>query len=73
VVVGSACNLCTALPEVPVGLLKAWGGVLYYETSVREEINVAEVFEDVIRQMVKVGVGREDDGRKRRRRKCIVV
>jgi hypothetical protein len=53
--------------------LKAWGGVLYYKTSVREEINVAEVFEDVIRQMVKVGVGREDDRRKRRRKKCCLM
>ncbi|BGP58296.1 hypothetical protein JCM8202_000942 [Rhodotorula sphaerocarpa] len=36
-----------------VAVSKGWGGVPYYETSARKEINVNEIFEDVVRQMVK--------------------
>ncbi|GAA5915335.1 hypothetical protein JCM8208_001701 [Rhodotorula glutinis] len=39
--------------EVAVNLSRSWGGVPYYETSARKEINVAAIFEDVVRQMIK--------------------
>ncbi|GAA6059196.1 hypothetical protein JCM10212_005541 [Sporobolomyces blumeae] len=39
--------------EVAVELSKSWGGVPYYETSSRREINVEEVFQDITRQMIK--------------------
>ncbi|GAA6054679.1 hypothetical protein JCM3770_006383 [Rhodotorula araucariae] len=39
--------------DVAVNLSRSWGGVPYYETSARKEINVTEIFEDVVRQMIK--------------------
>ncbi|BGP43627.1 Ras-related protein rsr1 [Rhodotorula kratochvilovae] len=39
--------------EVAVNLSRSWGGVPYYESSARKEINVTEIFEDVVRQMIK--------------------
>ncbi|TNY17326.1 putative ras-related protein RSR1 [Rhodotorula diobovata] len=39
--------------EVAVHLSRSWGGVPYYETSARKEINVNAIFEDVVRQMIK--------------------
>ena len=74
--VGTKCDLYPErqVPrEVAVGLSKAWGGVPYYETSARKEINVVEVFEDVMRQMVKVGAGRETEKGKKGKGKCVVV
>ncbi|GAA5926681.1 uncharacterized protein JCM15063_000342 [Sporobolomyces koalae] len=56
VLVGSKLDLVNERQvkrEVAVELSKAWGGVPYYETSSRKEINVEEVFADVTRQMIK--------------------
>ncbi|GJN94470.1 hypothetical protein Rhopal_007550-T1 [Rhodotorula paludigena] len=39
--------------DAAVQLSRSWGGVPYYETSARKEINVTEIFEDVVRQMIK--------------------
>ncbi|POY75391.1 hypothetical protein BMF94_1548 [Rhodotorula taiwanensis] len=39
--------------EAAVAVSQSWGGVPYYETSARREINVTEIFADVVRQMVK--------------------
>ncbi|GAA5906278.1 hypothetical protein JCM6882_002691 [Rhodosporidiobolus microsporus] len=39
--------------EVAINLSRSWGGVPFYETSARKEINVTEIFEDVVRQLVK--------------------
>ncbi|GAA5834490.1 hypothetical protein JCM11251_007021 [Rhodosporidiobolus azoricus] len=39
--------------EVAINLSRSWGGVPFYETSARKEINVTEIFEDVVRQMIK--------------------
>ncbi|GAA5919243.1 hypothetical protein JCM1841_006515 [Sporobolomyces salmonicolor] len=56
VLVGSKLDL-TQERQVPrntaVELSRSWGGIPYYETSSRKEINVTEVFEDVTRQMIK--------------------
>lgn len=40
--------------EIPVALTtQTWGGTPYYETSARKDLNVAPVFEDVLRQIVR--------------------
>ncbi|GAA5834126.1 hypothetical protein JCM3766R1_004466 [Sporobolomyces carnicolor] len=56
VLVGSKLDLINERQvkrEVAVQLSQSWGGVPYYETSSRKEINVEEVFADVTRQMIK--------------------
>ncbi|GAA5993893.1 hypothetical protein JCM5350_000112 [Sporobolomyces pararoseus] len=56
VLVGSKLDLINERQvkrEVAVNLSQQWGGVPYYETSSRKEINVEEVFADVTRQMIK--------------------
>ena len=52
-----------------------WGGVPFYETSARKEINIQEVFEDVVRQMIKSGAGepRAQEGRRPKQRKCLIL
>ncbi|GAA6015747.1 hypothetical protein JCM11491_002464 [Sporobolomyces phaffii] len=56
VLVGSKLDLVherQVQQEVAVNLSQSWGGVPYYETSSRREINIEEVFADVTRQMIK--------------------
>ncbi|GAA5872090.1 hypothetical protein JCM16303_000972 [Sporobolomyces ruberrimus] len=56
VLVGSKLDLVNERQvkrEVAVALSQSWGGVPYYETSSRREINIEEVFADVTRQMIK--------------------
>ncbi|GAA5901383.1 uncharacterized protein JCM6883_000195 [Sporobolomyces salmoneus] len=56
VLVGSKLDLINERQvkrEVAVQLSQSWGGVPYYETSSRKEINIEEVFADITRQMIK--------------------
>ncbi|SCV74599.1 BQ2448_7628 [Microbotryum intermedium] len=77
VLCGNKCDLGAErqVPrDVAVGLSRAWGGVPYYETSARKEINIQEVFEDVVRQMIQAGVGTKSRDRgSKHARKCVVV
>ncbi|KAM0789742.1 hypothetical protein ACM66B_006597 [Microbotryomycetes sp. NB124-2] len=86
VLIGNKCDL-TSERQVPrdvaIRLSQQWGGVPYYETSARRQINIQDVFEDIIRQMIKAGAGggaaRSRDGpagseRKRNKRmKCTIL
>ncbi|ORY52191.1 putative ras-related protein RSR1 [Leucosporidium creatinivorum] len=77
VLVGNKCDLVSErqVPrEVAVGLSRAWGGVPYYETSARKEINIHECFEDICRQMIKAGSSLpQREERRKRSRKCVVI
>jgi len=56
VLVGNKCDLIQErqVPrDVGVALSGLWGGVPYYETSARKRVNVEEVFEDVLRQIIR--------------------
>lgn len=56
--------------------MQTWGGVPYYETSARQQINVAEVFEDVLRQIIRCKTQCEEEKRRTKREKkkrCIVL
>jgi GTPase SAR1 family protein len=65
--------------EIPVALTtQTWGGVPYYETSARRNINVANVFEDVLRQIIRQKTANEEERRKvkerkKSRMKCIIL
>ncbi|GAA6052920.1 Ras-related protein RSR1 [Rhodotorula toruloides] len=61
--------------EVAVNLSKSWGGVPYYETSARKEINVNEIFEDVVRQMIKAdhATPRRNRSNRPAKRKCTIL
>lgn len=71
-------NERTVPREIPVALTtQTWGGVPYYETSARKNINVANVFEDVLRQIIRQKSSIEEQRRLRSKArkgsKCIVV
>ncbi|GAA5982772.1 hypothetical protein JCM11641_007783 [Rhodosporidiobolus odoratus] len=82
VLVGNKLDL-TAERQVPrdvaIDLSRSWGGVPYYESSARKEINVTELFEDLTRQCVKqdhvAGRNRRSSGNRRRDRprKCTIL
>ncbi|GAA6034764.1 hypothetical protein JCM8097_001158 [Rhodosporidiobolus ruineniae] len=69
--------------EVAINLSRAWGGVPFYETSARKEINVNEIFEDLTRQLIKADMSRGASGPAGRRgrrggegkrgRKCTIL
>ncbi|CAD6584892.1 MAG: Ras- protein rsr1 [Cyphobasidiales sp. Tagirdzhanova-0007] len=65
--------------EIPVALTtQTWGGVPYYETSARNNINVSAVFEDVLRQIVRQKTARDEVIRrqreeKKKKSKCIIL
>ncbi|GAA5874760.1 hypothetical protein JCM8547_005204 [Rhodosporidiobolus lusitaniae] len=64
--------------EVAINLSRSWGGVPFYETSARREINVNEIFEDVCRQMLKNDAVSGGGARNRRsggakKRKCTIL
>lgn len=68
VLVGNKCDLIAErqVPrEAAIRLSQAWGGVPFYETSARKEINISQVFDDVLRQMIKAAAGdpRRNSGR----------
>ncbi|SCZ98324.1 BZ3500_MvSof-1268-A1-R1_Chr3-2g06296 [Microbotryum saponariae] len=77
VLCGNKCDLGAErqVPrDVAVGLSRAWGGVPYYETSARKEINIREVFEDIVRQMIKAGVGTKYKERgSRHSKRCVII
>jgi GTPase SAR1 family protein len=52
--------------------------VPYYEASARKNVNVAEVFEDVLRQIIRQKSHAEEERRMKRqqrkgKRKCVIV
>lgn len=68
--------------EIPVALTtQTWGGVPYYETSARRDINVGHVFEDVLRQVIRLrsstGALQSDEERRKKRKaggmKCVIL
>jgi len=68
--------------EIPVALTtQSWGGVPYYESSARRNVNVANVFEDVLRQIIRQRSVAEENGRReresrkasRRGRGCVIL
>ncbi|BGP20298.1 Ras-related protein rsr1 [Rhodosporidiobolus nylandii] len=66
--------------DVAINLSRSWGGVPFYETSARKEINVTEIFEDVVRQCVKVDHAagsarnrRSGGSGRREKRKCSIL
>lgn len=63
--------------ELPVALTtREWGGVPYYETSARKNINVEGVFEDVLRQIIRAKTRTEEIKRRekeRRKKKCVIL
>ncbi|GAA5846755.1 hypothetical protein JCM5353_008825 [Sporobolomyces roseus] len=67
VLVGSKLDLTNERQvsrETAVNLSREWGGVPYYETSSRREINIEEVFADVTRQMIKAEQANPTKGRR---------
>lgn len=76
VLVGNKCDIFSErqVPrEVAIALATNWGDeVPYYETSAKKEINIQACFEDVVRQMIKAGVGREEKVKKRKS-KCVLM
>ncbi|KAI5479528.1 Ras-related protein Rap-1B [Pseudohyphozyma bogoriensis] len=68
--VGNKCDLTTErqVPrEAAITVSRAWGGVPYYETSARKEINISQLFEDILRQMIKAGAGEQRAGEKKKK------
>ncbi|KAK9893765.1 ras related protein 1b [Cystobasidium minutum MCA 4210] len=65
--------------EIPVALTaQTWRGVPYYETSARKNLNVANVFEDVVRQIIRQKSMAEEEKRARKaqrksKRKCVIL
>ncbi|GAA6008370.1 hypothetical protein JCM10207_000104 [Rhodosporidiobolus poonsookiae] len=79
VLVGNKLDL-VAERQVPrdtaINLSRSWGGVPFYETSARKEINVNEVFCDLVRQLVKAhGTSARPAARRSasRRRRCTIL
>ncbi|KAM0749906.1 putative ras-related protein RSR1, partial [Meredithblackwellia eburnea MCA 4105] len=75
VLVGNKCDLVQErqVPrEVAIGISRAWGGVPYYETSARKEININLLFEDLVRQMIRAGAG-EPKKKEKKSRKCEIL
>lgn len=75
VLIGNKCDLVQErqVPrEVAISISRAWGGVPYYETSARKEINIALVFEDLVRQMIRAGAG-EPRKKEKKARKCSIL
>lgn len=53
--------------EIPVALTaQTWRGVPYYETSARKNLNVANVFEDVVRQIIRLKNKEEEERRNKK-------
>ena len=65
--------------EIPVALTaQTWRGVPYYETSARKNLNVANVFEDVVRQIIRQKSNAEQEKRDRKaqrksKMKCVII
>ncbi|KAK4056420.1 Ras- protein rsr1 [Microbotryomycetes sp. JL221] len=64
VLVGNKCDLVSdnqslrlELRQVAIKMSQDWGGIPYFETSARKDLNVRDVFEDLVRQMIKAGAG----------------
>ncbi|KAH8921219.1 hypothetical protein BT69DRAFT_350757 [Atractiella rhizophila] len=84
VLIGNKCDLVaerTVQREVGVALSRLWGGVPYYEASARREINVNALFEDIVRQVVKLdqeanpqsNYNAPSKRRKRAKASCVII
>ena len=65
--------------EIPVALTaQTWRCVPYYETGARKNLNVANVFEDVLRQIIRQKSNTEEEKRLKKaqrkgKMKCVIV
>lgn len=66
--------------QIPVALTtQTWGGVPYYETSARRDINVHNVFEDLLRQVIRHRndvPNQQREGKRKKpgsRRRCVIL